>query len=199
MLLGDAVRNGINLILLVGGFIIFFAVITQILKLTGILDCLSGLIAFILPLPGLQPEVVASLLIGILEVTNGIRSCAALHIPLLAQLLSVSFMIGFGGLSVNAQVLSLVAGTDLNFGLYLMLKVVQGLLASLFTFFLYAFMDGIPAFSPYLDAFTAPSVATGASQANWLQTFMHSTLYLILALLLLLALHTAASLKKLRH
>lgn len=199
ILLGDAVKNGINLILLIGGFIIFFAVITRILKLTGILDTISELIVMILPLPDLQTKTVSALLVGILEVTNGIKECAALNIPLLIQVMLVSFMIGFGGLSVNAQVLSIVAVSDLSFGLYFIIKLLQGFFAAFFSFLLYTFAYSTQAFNRFGSEYAIPAVNTGLYRANWLSTFTHSFLYLTVALLFILLINQSICLKKARH
>ncbi len=189
ILLGDAVRNSVNLILLIGGFIIFFAVITRIMKLTGLLDLLSGLILWIIPLPGIQVHTVSAFLIGLLEVTNGIKECAALQLPLAAQIMMVSFMIGFGGLSVNAQVLSIVAVTDLSFGIYFLGKLLQGFFASAFAYLLYSFTYCTQVFKVFSGESTAPAVDIGLYSTGWLSIFRHSFFYLILALLLLLLLN----------
>ena len=140
MLMGDAVRNGMNLVLMIGGFIILFSVITAVLKTSGILALVSQGICTLLPFLNLNPQAVSSLLIGLLEVTNGIKECALVDMSLISKLMLVSFMIGFGGLSINAQVLSVIAGAKLKFGIYTFMKLIQGAAASMYTYFLFGIM-----------------------------------------------------------
>jgi sporulation integral membrane protein YlbJ len=149
MLMGDAVKNGMNLNLMIGGFIILFSVITAILKTSGVLLLLSKFICMLLPFWELNPQAVSSLLIGILEVTNGIKECALVDMTLISKLMLVSFMIGFGGLSINAQVLSVIAGVKLNFGVYVVMKIFQGAAASIYTYFLFGLLGAKQAFNMF--------------------------------------------------
>lgn len=147
MLMGDAVKNGMNLNLMIGGFIILFSVITSVLKTSGVLLLLSKSMCLLLPFLNLNPQAVSSLLIGLLEVTNGIKECALVDLPLISKLMLVSFMIGFGGLSINAQVLSVIAGVKLKFGIYTIMKIFQGAAASMYTYLLFGILGATQAFN----------------------------------------------------
>ncbi|MDF2520738.1 MAG: Sporulation integral rane protein YlbJ, partial [Clostridia bacterium] len=149
ILMGDAVKNGISLVLLVGGFIILFSVITRILKLSGVLAFLSKLVCASLYFLHLNPDSVSSVIVGMLEVTNGINHCAAVEMPVISKLMMVSFMIGFGGLSINAQVLSVIAGSNLRFGLYMLVKLFQGAAAAVFTYLLFGITGATQVFNVY--------------------------------------------------
>lgn len=146
-LMGDSVKNGVNLILMIGGYIILFSVIAAALKLSGLLDSISAVVCSLLPFLHIDKQTVSSALIGILEVTNGINECAKLSLPLIGKCSLVSFMIGFGGLSVNAQVLSIIADTDLRFGFYLFVKLFQGITAAIYTYFMFNFFDALQTIS----------------------------------------------------
>ena len=188
MLMGDAVKNGMNLILMIGGFIILFSVITAVLKTSGILILLSKFICTLLPFLKLNPQAVASLLIGLLEVTNGIKECALVDMSLISKLMLVSFMIGFGGLSINAQVLSVIAGTKLKFGIYFVMKVFQGAAASMYTYFLFGILDTKQVFNVF-DPVTVNQYVRYLN-TNFLDKIGNSTLHLsfVLVLMLLFAL-----------
>lgn len=149
MLMGDAVKNGMNLNLMIGGFIILFSVITSVLKTSGILLLLSKSICTLLPFLKLDPQAVSSLFIGLLEVTNGIKECALVDMPLISKLMLVSFMIGFGGLSINAQVLSVIAGVRLKFGIYIIMKFFQGAAATIYTYLLFGTLGAAQAFNVF--------------------------------------------------
>ena len=149
ILMGDAVKNGINLVLMIGGFIILFSVITSILKLSGILALISKALCALMPFAQLEPQTVSGIIIGLLEMTNGIKECAALDIALVHKLMIVSFLLGFGGLSINAQVLSVVGRAKLKMGLYTFMKILQGFAAALYSYMLFGFVEAQQAFNVY--------------------------------------------------
>ncbi len=180
--MGDAVVSGINTILVIGGFIILFSVITCILKISGILAAASKLIGLIIPF--LDQQTISSLLVGVLEVTNGIKECAALSLPLITKASIVSFLIGFGGLSVNAQVLSIISATDLKFSIYIFLKAAQGILASVFCFVTFGLFNHLQVINVY-EVYEKSNFVPYNSY-NWLNTLLNSTenMLMILALIL---------------
>jgi nucleoside recognition membrane protein YjiH len=182
LLMGDAVKSSVNMILIIGGFVILFSVITCILKLCGILTAISKLICTILPL--FDHHTVSSLLVGVLEVTNGIKECAALSLPLITKASMVSFLIGFGGLSVNAQVLSIISETDLNFGIYIILKVVQGLAASFYTYISFGMFNSLQVINVY-KVFKNYNFIPYSSY-NWSTTFINSTINMVMIFSLIL-------------
>ncbi|MFZ5352613.1 MAG: sporulation integral membrane protein YlbJ [Bacillota bacterium] len=192
VLLGDSVKNGVNLIMLIGGFIILFSVISSILKLTGILPAVSKLICSVLPFLSLDEKLVSSLIIGILEVTNGIKECAALDVQPLKSLVAISFMIGFGGLSVNAQVLSLIAATDLKFGLYLIIKAFQGVISAAYTMLLFGTFDTLQVMKQ-INVFDAAYSVKG--NFSWFQIFCNSSINLMFMMIFLALFGLAASIK----
>jgi sporulation integral membrane protein YlbJ len=182
VLIGDSVKNGVNLILMIGGFIILFSVIASMLKVTGLLSLLSIFLSKLIPFNAITPDVISSFIIGFLEVTNGVKECAALQVPLIYKIIMVSFMIGFGGLSVNAQVMSIVAETDLKFGIYLIVKAVQGIIAALYTYLMVAFSFGIRVFNQY-DS-TSMSVV---GKSSWYGILLSSTVNMLVMLAFILA------------
>lgn len=185
LLMGDAVKNGVNLILMIGGFIIFFSVITRMLQISGLLGLLSFMLSRLLPFTGITQEMVSSFLIGVLEVTNGVKACAVLQIPLIYKAVMVSFMIGFGGLSVNAQVMSIIAETDLSFPLYLFMKTVQGIIASAYSFIIIKWFSDLQVFNLY--EISGAAIQDSVSVHGFSRVFAASSANLLLMLLFLSA------------
>jgi len=158
-LMGDSVKNGVNLILLVGGYIIIFSVISKIIKVTGILTLISGIIDLI-PLIGIDGnQYIPVVISGLLELTNGIKECAQACMPDLARIIMISFFIGFGGLSVNAQVSGIIQDTDINFFIYFLMKILQGVLAAIYSLFL-SKLGNLPVFG-------AHSLYSGYNSLTW--------------------------------
>lgn len=197
MLLGDAVKNGVNLILMIGGFIILFAVITRILKLSGLLPLLSRFLCGIIPFVKVDPETVSSLLVGILEVTNGIKECASLQVPIMSKIAIASFMMGFGGLSVNAQVLSIISETDLKFGIYLLMKFVQGIAASFYSLAFFKWFGSAQVFNLYDMSGTA--FMNEFDPHRWSEIFISSSINLAMILAFVFLMGIAANAKRIKR
>ena len=184
VLMGDAVKNGVNLILMIGGFIIFFSVITSMLKISGLLRFISIILSKAVPFDVATPDMISSFLIGFMEVTNGVKECASLQVPLIYKTILISFMIGFGGLSVNAQVMSIIAETDLKFGVYFIFKLIQGIAAAIYSYVLIAWFSDLQVFN--LSEIAETGLWNASVNHNWINVFMNSTLNLLFMLTFIL-------------
>lgn len=184
MLMGDAVKSGVNLILMIGGFIIFFSVITNMLKISGFLSWLSLQLSRAIPFSFVTPDMISSLLIGFMEVTNGARECASLQVPLIYKTVLVSFMIGFGGLSVNAQVMSIISTTDLKFNIYFIFKLLQGIAAAIYSYILVAGFSDLQVFNP--DYAVKTGLWNTFANNNWIHIFTNSAINLLFILAFML-------------
>src|SRR5690606_35382062 len=78
------------------------------------------------------------LISGIFEITTGSMMTSELeHIDLLPTVIAVSFILGFCGLSVQAQVASILADTDVSFKPFFVARILHGFLAGMISFFLW--------------------------------------------------------------
>jgi sporulation integral membrane protein YlbJ len=136
-LLGDAVRNSVNTLLLIGGFIILFAVLIQVLQVVGVVRWFSAGIAAMIRLVGLDPAVSGALTSGLFEITLGTQAASQAAAAILPRLVAASAVIAWSGLSVHAQVASLIQGTGMSIGPYMLARVGHAWLAGLYTFFLW--------------------------------------------------------------
>ncbi|MBQ8300157.1 MAG: hypothetical protein IJX99_10000 [Clostridia bacterium] len=75
---GFAIQNSFSTLILIGGYIIFFAIISNILIETGIITAISRFISLLLGSNNLYVKYIESLICGLLEVTNGISMISAL-------------------------------------------------------------------------------------------------------------------------
>lgn len=73
------------------------------------------------------PEEMQNLLLGALEITSGISNCAQLT-PVDIRAAVCGLFIGWSGLSVHFQIISLCDGYDLSFKKYFVFKAIQGLI-----------------------------------------------------------------------
>jgi sporulation integral membrane protein YlbJ len=155
-LMGDAVTSSIQTLLMIGGFIIIFSVIINIMNIVGISHLLAHLFSFILIAFGLSTELSLPMVAGFFEITLGSQWASELDnsIPLVHKVAIVSTIIAWSGLSVHAQVASMLAKTDIRYTPYLFSRVVHGLLAGMFTYLLWE------PFQRYMTHFDSPVFLT---------------------------------------
>jgi sporulation integral membrane protein YlbJ len=131
-LLGDAVRSSIQTLLLIGGFIILFSVLNQMLSLLGVLSLVAFAVQQLFSLVALPPELAKPFLAGLFEITIGAEQISSTDgVSIWFQLIVVSFILGFGGFSVQAQVASILTESDLRFRPFFFARFLHGVFAAL--------------------------------------------------------------------
>lgn len=132
-ILGNAIKKSILSILSIGGFIVLFSVILSILENSGIFTVITTFLYSF----GIPKDISRSAITGIIELTNGLNLTSALYdsLPTFTLLLT-SFLLGFGGISVLFQVYSIIAKEGISIKPYFYGKLLQGILAVIFTFIL---------------------------------------------------------------
>ncbi len=135
-LMGDAIRNSVNTLLLIGGFIILFSVIIRVMDILGINAILTSIFLKILTPLGMHPELVPSLISGIFEVTLGCQKAGAAGelVPLVQKTMAAGAIIAWSGLSVHAQVASIISKTDLSIIPFSCARLLHGILAAFYTY-----------------------------------------------------------------
>lgn len=153
-LLGEAVTSAVQTLLLIGGFIILFSVLIHLINYIGIHMIFSHLIGNLFDWLSLSPSLSEPFLAGILEMTLGSQmiSATTIQIPLVFKLALVSFLIGWNGLSIHAQIASIISRTNIRYTPYFGAKILHGCLASLFTLFIWKSLtfndDQLPMVTP---------------------------------------------------
>ncbi|PLT27694.1 sporulation integral membrane protein YlbJ [Peribacillus deserti] len=137
-MLGDAVQSSINTLLMIGGFVILFSVINKLLFHMGITAVLSGGMKQILNLFSFSDSLSVPLFAGIFEITLGSQMISqAQEASLLHQVIITSFVLAFSGFSIQAQVASILAETDIRFFPFFVARILQGLFAGLYALLLW--------------------------------------------------------------
>ncbi len=137
-ILGNAITTSVQTLLMIGGFIILFSVLNRILIVIGVMDILSLLITEIFQFALLPNALTLPLLAGVFEITLGSQLISnTVQATLFQQILMTSFILGFGGLSVHAQVASILAETDIRFRPYFIARCIQAFLAAFLTWILW--------------------------------------------------------------
>ena len=132
---GEAVRNSVNTMLAIGGFIIFFSVAINLLIETGIIAGIASFLQSFLGPLGVNINIINAAVSGLFEITTGVNMAStAANSSFIQQLTVTSFIIGWAGLSVHSQVISIVSHTDISIKPYLLGKLIQGVFAGIYTF-----------------------------------------------------------------
>ena len=131
-ILGQAVQKGIDSIVKIGGFVLLFSVLLSLFQKAHILNLLERFFAGILTVMQISPQLSAALSAGLFEMTLGAETASQCHASLLEQLMVISFILGWSGLSIQAQVSSILAGQNISSRLYCLCRPIQGLLAALY-------------------------------------------------------------------
>lgn len=138
VVLGDAVINSIQTLLMIGGFIIFFSVLTKLITVIGIAKLFGVIFAFVFQQFGIPADFALPFFSGLFEITLGAQSISDTTTNvLLSQVAIVSFILGFNGFSVQAQVASILAKTDIRFIVYFVSRLLHGVIASVLTILLF--------------------------------------------------------------
>lgn len=113
-LIDDSIMNGFETITRLGGYIILFAIIAKMAT------------AHLTTVTILRP-----LLIGFIEITNGIHALGYESLPLQYQLPLATAIISLGGLSGLAQTKSMIHGTPLSLSGYIRKKILLSCISTL--------------------------------------------------------------------
>lgn len=124
----SAVSSSFSSMINVCGFVIFFSALMAFLEKCGFFALCQKLFFFLPEGAGL------SLARGVIEMTGGVVSLPVETLGFPAAMALCAFIIGFGGISVHCQVLSLLGDRPIPMGRYFRGKLAQGLLSAAMTY-----------------------------------------------------------------
>lgn len=137
-LFGDAVLSSIQTLLMIGGFIIIFSVFNKLLFLVGITPIIAGAVGVLFQLLTIPNDLAIPFIAGLFEITLGSQMTSGVaNVTLLQQVICVSFILAFNGFSVQAQVASILAETDIRFAPYFFARILHGVFAALLSTILF--------------------------------------------------------------
>lgn len=167
-----ALENAINTTLNIFAFIILFSVIINIIKSTTLIKD-----AFLLleNLFNISNNLFYSIFLGSIEFTNGCKLISLLDISINLKLSIISFILCFSGLSVFAQVSSIISKDNPNYKRYIFYKFIQGILGFIITYlFSKLLIHSIPTFNNLNNFYTYKNFITIYTIIN---LFLLSTLF----------------------
>ncbi|EZH67136.1 sporulation protein [Bacillaceae bacterium JMAK1] len=133
--LGDAVQSSVQTLLMIGGFIILFSVLNEVLSLLHITQWLALIVTLVLMIFQFPTELSVPIISGLFEMTLGSQLVSTTTGAILKQqAIVVSFLLAFAGFSAQAQAASILAATDIRFKPFFFARVMQGVFAATLTF-----------------------------------------------------------------
>ena len=114
------------------GFVIFFCVIIKVMELAGIIQLLTAVPARLLACIGADPNLADAIIYGLFELSTGVSA----NDPsggLVPAMACAAFLLGWAGISVHFQALSLISGSGLSIKKYLIGKLMHAIIAAALT------------------------------------------------------------------
>jgi len=129
-----AIEDAAILSIKVTGYIVLFAVLSELLHRLGFFSLLGHMVSAILP-ESVTESGLAGLLRGIMEIASGSSAIAlTVNMPVIVKLSLVSFICGFAGFSVHTQVMGIMKGSGVRYGVFFLGKLLHGIVACILTF-----------------------------------------------------------------
>ncbi|TCZ75875.1 sporulation integral membrane protein YlbJ [Paenibacillus albiflavus] len=162
LLLSEAIGKSLNLMIVVGGLVVFFSVLLQLLTSIGTMQVLLSFIERLLTLVGIPHTLAEPIINGLFEVTLGAKSAGSVgNIALVYKLAAAAFVLSWGGLSVHAQVVSLLSHTNMRYGPFLRARFLHGIIAAILVLLLWQPFTEMQLTSSVFQSINSPSIHSG--------------------------------------
>lgn len=116
----NAISKSILSILTVAGVIVIFSILSEYIMSIIFTDVDSGI-----------RQIIVSLSVGILEMTNGCDIICSSLLPIEVKLIILNFLISFSGFSIIFQTVSVSSNVEINILEYIKVKFAHGIISSL--------------------------------------------------------------------
>jgi sporulation integral membrane protein YlbJ len=137
-ILGDAIASSIQTLLMIGGFIIVFSVLNMLLMEIGFISIVGKMVSFFFSIVNINQNLSIPFVSGLFEITLGSKLVSELsNSTLLQQVLLTSFILGFGGFSIQAQVASILSEVKMSMKPYLYGRLIQSIMAPILAYVLW--------------------------------------------------------------
>lgn len=169
-LLGDAVLSSVQTLMLIGGYMMIFSVLINVVTITHLTEAIKPLISFLLRFLNVHTDTSPQWIMGLMEIHLGAYSWSQVQgVSLLPQMALISAFLGWGGLSAHAQVAGFHQKTEARYRFFFQSRILHAVLAFVGTILLwkpvqFLLIDTEPSFL-WLDQ-TSNTNTLFASQLN---------------------------------
>ncbi len=140
-LFSSAISDALTTVVQIGGYIIFFGVLTESFRQTGVF-ALLGRFLHILPV---SSDFIAAIGSGLMEMTNGAHLLSQAPDSAKLCLTSALFLVSFGGISILGQTLDILRSVPISSAKYVLSKLCNALCSCLVFLLTFPFWENIAA------------------------------------------------------
>ncbi|MFC5447666.1 sporulation integral membrane protein YlbJ [Paenibacillus aestuarii] len=157
-LLSQSILQSLNLIFVVGGLVVFFSVVLEVLTAAKVMNAMYFLIQSMLQLTGLPHELSQAVMNGLFEVTLGAKAAggADASLALSSKVAIAAFGLSWAGLSVHAQIVSLLSHTNMRYLPFVTARFIHALASAAIVLLIWEpmqqFRRDVAVFFPGYDA-----------------------------------------------
>ncbi|OWZ83426.1 nucleoside recognition domain-containing protein [Natranaerobius trueperi] len=130
----EIIANSMTKVLTIGGYIVIFSILIELLIKLEVLTFLSSKLLYLIPVSNI--ELISSLIAGLFETTVGTKLAVDSGESLQYILTIIVFILGWGGFSIHAQMMTVISDCDLNLKLFIFTRFFQGVISSMLIYFL---------------------------------------------------------------
>lgn len=184
-LLSDAVMSAFNTLFGIGVFMMMFSVIIKFITMGTVAELLTAPLALLLALLQIPEQLAQSIIVGFFEVTQSMKSVNDVSslVDMKSKIVIASALVAWGGISVHAQVASIISSTDIRYKPYFIYKIVHAVLAGAIAYLVWeplksqaTSFQGVPVFGRHIET---------AAGYGWTSNFVTYTVLFVVVMAML--------------
>lgn len=134
-IIGESIKNATNTVVMIGGFVILFSVINSMLNNSNFYHIIINFTSPFFNLIGIDNNFLQGIYTGFIELTNGVQYICNIPTKTISiTIIICAFLLGFGGISVMLQVLSITSKSNISIKPYIIGKILHGIIAAFYTY-----------------------------------------------------------------
>lgn len=176
--LNEAISDSMGTLFMIMAFMVLFAVLIRVLSVTGLVSMIEAPLGFLFQVLGMSPHLVNAAVQGLFEIDLGTAAAAKATAPLIQQLVVVSGIIAWSGLSVHGQVASVLSDTDISMKPYFVARALHAVYAGIMTVVFYRPVEAMTG-QVSLPAFASRDFLVSGSPAGMMGDGFHWALLMV--------------------
>lgn len=176
--LNEAISESIGTLFMIMSFMVLFSVLIRVLGATGLMAVLTVPVGTLFHVIGLSHNLVGPAIQGLFEIDLGSAAAAKASASLLDQLIVVSGIIAWSGLSVHGQVATVLSDTDISMKPYFVARALHAVYAGIMTVVFYRPMQSLTG-GMALPAFSTRDFLVAGTPAPVMANGLHVALFMV--------------------
>lgn len=145
VILSNIIQKGLNIMFMICGYMIFFSIVIELLKQAKLLYFIYLLLTLNEKIP-LSYDLFSALFMGIFELTTFVDTITKLSLNLRLVISLITAFVSFGGLSIHAQIHSILNQIKIPYFTFLRYRLYQMAISACFAYLLHPLLyrDTLP-------------------------------------------------------